>query len=384
MKRMLKWMYMLNKRLYKRGTFLVILILLFAAVCAFTVVSKSESGFIHIALAQEDPNNSLSSAIIEDLLAQDSIVLFTYMETPNAAVDAVKSGGVDGAWIFPEIMEQRGASLNIEKGNYVRVIEREQNVFLRLAREKLHAVLFQYSARALFVEYRDKNLPMLQDLSEEELLSYFENSKIDEDVFVIDNPVASESGKESSYLTAPLRGILAVITVLGGMAGALYYIQDEEKKLFSNLPLKKRPLIAMLCITIATLNVALISMLALCVSGLYAFSFAELLGTLLYALSAASFCMLLKQIFFNGKLLGSVIPALLILISCVCPVFFNLKQLRMASFLFPPTYSIHVAVDKNYLWYMCLYSIACLTLSAVIGAIKTLFLWMGNLKKENK
>lgn len=370
MKKALKWLYMLNKRLYKKASFIVILALLLVSVVAFTVVSKAESGFVHIVLAQNNKNDKISSEIVKELLNEDSLARFTLAESVEAAIDAVKLGEADTAWIFPEDMGSL-SDFTLQKGSVIRVVEREQNVFLRLSREKLNSVLFKYSARAFFLSYADEKLPTLSAFSDEELLTYFENAKIDEDLFIFENPITTaEKTKSSDYLSAPLRGLLGVITVLSGMAGLLYYMNDESKRHFSNISLKGQSFIAFASVITATLNISLVALVSLFASGLYRITLTELAGAIIFAVCTASFLMVLKEIFGSIKAFGAVIPALVMIMCVVCPVFFNIKELRLYSFIFPPTYYINCAANGRYLIYMLAYSAVCLIVAFLIKQIR--------------
>ena len=368
MTRLLKWFYMLAKRLYKKAAFVMLMVLLIAAVIVFTISSKSDSGFLRIALAEEEQGGKISSDIIEELLNEDSMILFTRYDSPAAAIDSVAGGSADAAWIFPANMGDTVGDYSLLKGDTVKVVERQQNVITRLAREKLNAVLFSRTAKAFYLGYADEKLPMLDSFSDEELLQYFRDAKIDEELFVFDNPTSGDIGS-TDYLTAPLRGLLGIITLLGGMAGALYYMKDEERKLFETVEARRRPLVAFGCIFTAAVNIAVVSMIALVSSGLYRFSISEVIATLLYAVAVTAFCMLLGSIFRNIKLFCAALPALIIIISVVCPVFFNLKQVRGLSFLFPPTYYINAPLGGSYLLYLALFSAACLLLTFVLDKI---------------
>jgi hypothetical protein len=253
-----------------------------------------------------------------------------------------------------------------DKG-FVRVIEREQTVFLRLTREKLHAVLFDYAARAFCISYARDNLSELNDLSDAQLLQFYENAKVSDDLFVFGNPpAASQSAASSHYLTAPLKGLLSIITVLGGLAAALHVMQDVNKRTFAWVPQKNRWLVGLAGIGVSTVNLALISTAALCVSGLYGFHMREVLCAVLFALCCAAFCLLLKQVCVKIPVLGSVIPTLITVMVCACPVFFTIGQLRPLSFLLPPTYYIYATDDNRYIAYMLLFTAVCIALSFLL------------------
>ena len=373
MKKWFRRFYIFNKRLYKQASFVAILVLLLLSVCTFSLTAESDSGFVRIVLAQTNSDDAISSKIIKSLIEDDSIILFTYAKNPESAIDAVKNGQADSAWIFPEDMNEKlSAFADTKKNSIVRVVEREQNVFLRLSREKLHSALYNYSAKAFFINYSRENLAQLSNLSDEKLLEFFDNAKISDKLFTFGNPSSANQTNTSSddYLTAPLRGLLGVITVLGGIAATMRYMQDEQNNTFAWVPQKRRFPLEIGCITVATLNISLVSTIALCASGLYRFNSTELVCVVFYAICCSAFCMLLKQLFCNIKLLGAITPALILIIICVCPVFFVFKQVATLSVLFPPVYYINVSHDSKYILYMIVYSFAFVCLSFVLERLK--------------
>jgi hypothetical protein len=76
------------------------------------------------------------------------------------------------------------------------------------------------------------------------------------------------------------------------------------------------------------------------------------------------------SIFGNIKLLSAVIPALMVMLACLCPVFYGIKSLRLLSFLFPPTYYINLSFDGMYLGYMLLYTLVCFGLVLLLQKVR--------------
>ena len=66
--RTLKWFLMLNKRLYKKASFIAILILVPLCVMLFASASKQDKGFLHIILVQTESRDKVSSEIIDDFM----------------------------------------------------------------------------------------------------------------------------------------------------------------------------------------------------------------------------------------------------------------------------------------------------------------------------
>lgn len=368
MLKLFKWFFILNKRLYKKASFVSILVLLLISVMLFSFMAKKESGFVRVVLAQEDSSDETSNEIIKSLLDQDSMVLFTKAPSPDEAIEDIKSGKADSAWIFPKDMKKELSEFaNSQNNSFVRVIEREQNVFLRLTREKLHAVLYDYSAKAFFINYTRENIKQLNNLSDKELLKYFDSTIINDELFVFGNPVSNNNKDSSNYLLAPIKGLLGLIIVLGGMAASLYFIQDEKNGIFSFVAHRKKLLIEAACVTVATLNLSVTSLIILLASGICDLSLGEIVAAFSYAFCCSAFCMVLRRLFGSVKLFASAIPALVIVIACVCPVFFTIKQVRPLSFLFPPTYYINVSHSNIYLLYMLLYFAVCFLISFIFS-----------------
>ena len=77
---MFKWMYMLTKRLYKKAVFVIILAIIPIVVLGVSIIAKQDSGFVTIALAQEDNSNKASNEIITELLNDKKLILLPFLQ----------------------------------------------------------------------------------------------------------------------------------------------------------------------------------------------------------------------------------------------------------------------------------------------------------------
>lgn len=355
-----KWFLMLNKRLYKKVTFVVLMALIPLCVLILMFAAKQESGFVKVVLAQYDNSDPISSSIVSELMGEQSLILFAQADTPEKALAMVESGQADAAWIFPADLQQNIRDFSAEGSSqkpFVSVVEREQTVFTRLAREKLSSALFQYCARARYISYSLKNVSGLEGFSDDALMVYYDEINISRDLFAFDNE--DENGTaQASYLIAPVRGLLSVLICLSGAAAALLYMQDEKKGMFALVKETQRPMVAFACLLIALLNISAVALVSLFVTGLTGGILTELLGIVMYAVCCALFCLLLKDLLCSIRLYSVILPLLAIAMCAICPVFFEFKGLGMATHLFPPTYYIHLLHDRRYLLYMPLYALA--------------------------
>ena len=359
MGKLFNWFWMLNKRLYKKPTFLALVAMIPLCVLVLALAAGQGSGFVRVALALEDPGDPLASAIAEDFLKENSLVFFLECEDPQAAVKAVETGQADAAWIFPRDMQEKVnafAGDSLRKNAIMTVVEREQTVFTRLSREKLTAALFQHCATARYISFARRSVPGLETVSDESFMACFDAISLNRELFAFDNVEGGE--QQASYLLAPVRGLLAVLLCLGGCAGVLYHMQDEEKGLFCLVRENRRVLVSFGCVGIVVANLAAAVLAALLITGLAGGVFREIAGVALYALSCALFGLLLKEILRSKRLLAVGLPLLVLALCAFCPVFFDFKKLSAVAHIFPPTYYIHLSHDSNYLLYLLLYAAA--------------------------
>lgn len=374
MKKLFKWFLMLNKRLYKKPSFIAILLIIPIAIFSLGLVSELESGFLTILLSETNKDDDISSEIIEKLLSKQSLLHFVYVDDPLKATDMVRNGSADAAWIFSEGLKEKIDEFTVYGETdepIVTVIEREQTVLLRLAAEKLAFALQHYSTKAYYVNFARANSEVLNSLSDEELIAYFDNSEYSTNLFVYDTAGKhSDSAAKANYVTAPVRGLLAVVVMLSGLAAILFFMQDKANGTFSWVAENRRIYVAFGCILITILNVGAVVLLALALAGLSACIWLDIIYMLLYAVVTASFSLLLLELVSSIRLLASIIPALVTLSIVVCPVFYDYRAIRPLQHLFPPTLFINAAYEKSYITYMLIYTSVCLGLSFIIERIK--------------
>lgn len=374
MKRVLKWFLLLNKRLYKKISFILILLLIPVLVFGYSNVAQEDSGVLTIALAQVG-DDAMAASVIRDLTEENSLVRFLNCESPQAAKDLVADGDADAAWIFPEQMEEkvyRFAANASRKNAFIQVIERDSSVPVILAREKLSGAMYANCSKAMFISYIRNNVPQLSDKTEAELLTHYDAISVDGDFFrfsLMESSRTSQEAQEANYLLTPVRGLLAVVTVLSGLAMAMYYIHDDRVGTFSWIPERRKGWVEFGCQMICVLNISAVILIALALSGLTVTLGREVLILLLYAICTALFCMTVRRLCGKMAVLGTMLPLLIVVMLVVCPVFFDLGGLRQAQYLFPPTYYINAQYSDRYLLLMGVYSFALLLVYYLAGKL---------------
>lgn len=372
MKHYLKWLWLLNKRLYKKVTFVALLLLIPLLTLVFSLFARQSSGFVHIALAAEG-EDAVAEAVIGDLLESSEFIRFTRCASAEDAVRMVREGDADGAWLFPSDFEERITDFAKTSSRWspaLTVMEREVTIPLRLSHEKLSCALYRYCSRALYIDYIRNELPVLNGEADDALLTHYDDFRVEISLFEFESANSSgEMVKTNGYLLAPVRGLLSVVVVLSGLAAALFFMRDEQKGSYSFLPYSKKPLIAFACGLIAVLNLAVAMLLSLYAAGLGISLLREAGALLLFAVSGCLFGMLLQQITGSIRVMCALLPLLAVVMIAVCPVFFNLQSLEPLRLFFPPTYYVRAVYQNEYILYTALY---CLGMAALYALLRRL------------
>lgn len=350
------WFFLLLKRLYKKPTFLAILLLIPLLTFGYGVIAREDSGVLTVALASQDPADPMAQKIITYLQGGDSLLHFVPYADAYDAKEAVTYGKADSAWIFEDDLQNKVYAFLAKptKANaFVQVLERTPDLTARLAREKLTGAVLACTAVDFYIQYVRENLPELSHTTDEALQQYYDETIVSGKLF----EYAQRSEEAGNYLLTPVRGLLSVVTCLCGLSAALYYTVDTQKGTFAWVPEGKRIITELSCQAVAVGNVAVISLLALLFSGLAGALWRELLLLPIYVLSVCLFSMTVRRLLPGLRLLGMATPLLIVGMLVLCPVFLNLGALRQFQIFFPPSFYIHGVYSPIQLLYLVLYCI---------------------------
>ena len=359
--RFLRWAWLLTKRLYKKTSFLLILLLIPLAVFGLGMMAQEDHGMLHVLLVQKDPSDPVSSSVTARLRENEGLIRFSSCATPERAEELVLHGKADGAWILEADLSRKiAASVSdpSEGAGLVSVLERESTVTLRLAREQLCGVLFECCSQQMFLDYVRSYSEGAKNVSDEILLEHYHNAfTAVEDLFEISYADTAASAGGIDYLTAPVRGILSVIIALCSLASGIWFLQDLRSGLFSWLSFRKVKFVELGYQCLTALNLCAVCLVALYVAGLGGDLLREVLVLLLYCLCVSFFGCFLRALFWSVRILALALPLFALLMIACCPVFFSLPgSLAWVSYLFPPTYYLRGTGDGAFLLWMMLYS----------------------------
>lgn len=367
-RRMLTRYYLLNKRLFKKYSFLLILCLVPLLVGGIRLLAKEESGIARVVLCLPNPEDALAAQVARELMSEDDILRYLYCENEEEARRMVTENKADTAWIFTQDLSESLHSVASKKriSPVVKVVERKDSVSLLLSREILGAALYPAFSYAVYETYVREDLG-LTEMSAEELRQAYERMLVEGSLFEMAYLDGGQDEEEDfNYLQAPVRGILAIWLVLCGLAACLYYMQDEEQGVFSMTPIKRRLSVSFGVCAVFLSDAALVLLLACKLAGVFTVWHREVLSCVLFTCATLAFCNLLRLICGTPERLGSSILILTVGMLVLCPVFLNLRMFRVVKYLLPPYYYLLSIHNVRYLYGMVIYttvmSILCVLL----------------------
>jgi hypothetical protein len=373
----LLWYALLQKRLFKKPSFLILLAAVPLLAAAMAVVSTQDSGILRIALYQEDPQDAVSSSVVERLTGGGGIIQYVVCDSADQGVACVSQGTADAAWIFSAQMEDALDRFAAGRGGSapaVRIVEREDNVFLQLAREQLFSALYSPLSYRLYSGFIQEDLTPGEPVSQEELQAFYHTQVTQGDLIefsFLHQEESAATAAERNYLTAPLRGLLALTVLLCGLASAMYFTWDDSRGSFVWLPAGARGLFPYAYHLIAITDMAAVTYGALWLAGVFTGWRRELPLLLLYCVASAGFCELMRRLLPRLEWLGIATPLLMILMLVLCPVFLNIRRLRPVQYLLPPFYYLHGVHDRDYLLLLLLYTCGVYLLCFLVGRCRS-------------
>jgi len=357
MKKMCIWFYMLTKRLFFRWSFLVLLLLIPLLLPAANTAMQGDSGVLRIALCREGAENPGATEIIQTLLREESILRYSEYPSVAEARRAVEQNRADAAWVFAEDFNEAIGDFAAHRTlrPAVTVLERESGIALKRSYEKLYGAIYPHVARAAYRNFVETEFSENVSLAAAD--GIYDETAGGGSVVRVEKLHRTAEGNAGNFLTAPLRGLLSLVVMLCGMAACMYYLEDRRAGRFDWLPVHKQILPA-IAISGAALLLAMTAMtVALYAAGNGTGFWNEIAGAVLFVLSATGFCTVLALLFRKPGTLGAALPAFLLMMLTLSPIFFNTKLLFPFQLLLPTYYYLQAIYNPIFLLYMLFYCV---------------------------
>lgn len=358
---------LLQKRLFKRYGFLMMLCLAPLLAAGIGRLSGDPAGIATIALCVPR-GDAAAEEISERLLDGGSVLRYLSCVDEREARLMVESGEADAAWIFSEDLSEQIEELAERRRvrPVVTVVERRDSVALTLGREILSSAIYPSFSYAVYAEYVRDELGLAQ-MTDGELRQVYDSVAVEGNLFQMMYSDGTPGETEDfTYVQAPLRGILAVWFTFAGLAVALYFMRDEERGVYGRIPVTRRLSASYLVGAVFLVDAAAVLLLSCKLAGVFADWKREVISCAVFTACVLAFSNVLRLLCRTPRRMGGLFLPLLAAMLALCPVFLNLQHFRAGKLLLPPWYYLQSIHNTRYLYEMAAYTVILVLTSAVL------------------
>ena len=349
------WFRMLSKRLLVRWSFCVILLSIPLAVWGMQCIMSGESGILTIFLCGSKDNTS-ACEVMDYIKNSKSSLLFKKSFSLKESLRSLNAGEADAVWYFDDDFNKKAEDYASGKNTVpvVKVFEREDTTPLKLSREKLFSginkrISYSVCRNFLYDEFFDKD-----EITEEKIREYIKSRDNKKDIVTVRTQQGKAVTAADEYLVMPVRGILSLIVMVGGMSSAIVFTDDRKKGRFCRVSFKNHIIPAFAQCLAGTAMSALAAFVALRFSGLWLGFLKECFAMLLFVVASTGFCLNLCAIFNSPLKLASFVPLITVLMLVLSPIFFDVPAFRHIKLLLPTYYYLNCLTDIKYvLKFLC-------------------------------
>ena len=363
MKRTCVFFGLFIKRLLKKPSFVLILLLMPLIVFAFRMILKQDSQTIDIALYTYDKSPEIRESI-EELKNRKSTIGFYEAESEQEVREAVLTNRAECGFVFKKGYYNDLLAGDVE--DKVTLYKNTKTTLDDLSKEIIFSEIFRRIGRVKVVNFlRDKNFYEDNGLNdgqkeiEEYLLAQYDSYINDGGAFKVvyagngeeRETTIEEALNDNSYLMRPVRGVLAMFMMMAALSGAVFRAIDEKQGVYKTLGYTERPWINILTVFIPALLSGIAALVCLYIGGIargmengnaVTGFFKELGGVFVYILLLTGLANLLRSLIANEALLCSLLPMLTVVSLLGCNIFFNaatkVKGVEELRYLLPPDY----------------------------------------------
>lgn len=371
---MLTRFILLQKRLLKKGGFLLMLFLAPLLAAGVGRLSAESAGIATIALYLPE-GDTAAAEISERLLDGEGVMRYLPCGDGEEARLAVENGEADAAWIFSEDLTEEIGELAAKRRvrPVVTVVQRQDSVPLILGREILSSAIYPSFSYAVYEGYVRDELG-LEEMTEEELRRGYESVAVEGSLFQMVYPDKMPGETEDfTYVQAPLRGILAIWLTFVGLAASLYFMQDEARGAYGRVSVSRRLSVSYIAGAAFLLDGALVLLLSCKLAGVFTDWKREAASCAVFAACVLAFSNLLRMLCRTPRRLGMLFLPLLAAMLVLCPVFLNIQQGRAGKLLLPPWYYLQSIHNMRYLYEMAVYTVILVLISAILQRVQNRF-----------
>lgn len=374
MKRMGMWILLMTKRLMKKPSFIIILVLLPVILVMYRFIITEDDATIRACIYVPEGSEEFTTKLADDLVTADFQAKFYLVDSEDDLYSDVIAGRAEVGYILPKDIRERFLTKNWDGAVTMVVSDSSQmapfvNEFVTVViyTDMMEEYITDYLVNRSGLTFEDGDIrPLIRESLRKHAGSgsLFDISYRD---YYKNEEVSREEVMSENYLMKPIRGTVALFVLLAGLAGLVFWFQDNAEGRFKVMSHEKRPVINYGSLLLPTALSAIVGMVCIIIAGLCGNIFYELLTMLLYVIFVTGVCEIIRVIVPNVNAVCAAIPILAIASYLCCPILIDLKKvLPVVSYLrkiLPPDYYLET-FNGTKLWALAA-ATAVVTLASV-------------------
>ena len=366
----LKWFYFLSKRLYKKWMFILLVCLVPLSVLTLKITASQKSGFVQVGVV--NLSGDTGDKIIENLNSGKKIINYKFYEKREPALSDLEADRLDTVWVLPEKIEKRIANFvnNPDGDNYIiEVFKKEDSLKTRLALEKLSGAVYPFTSRPFFLKcVREETDFDFKNLTDEEILKYYDDYFNNGNLFRFAFPDGDTLAKqnEQNYLTSPVRGLLSAVVLLSGLAGAMLYVSDEKRGVFSFAKSRDKMLISLASVFTSVINIGIMVFCSIFILSVNTDFGREICISSLFVVNTVLFCGILCTFLKSVAVMAPTTVLITVADVFICPIFFDFYVQKTPQLFLPNTYYINSVHSNLYFKYSVVYALVLLLITLLL------------------
>ena len=349
MKRMGMWILLMTKRLMKKPSFIIILVLLPVILVMYRFIITEDDGTIRACVYVPEGSEAFTEKLADNLADAEFSARFYLVDSEDDLYSDVIAGRAEVGYILPKDLKERFLTKNWDSA--VRMVVSDTSQMAPFVNEFVTVVIYTDMMEEYIADYLVNRSGL--ELSDEEIRPIIRENLLKQadsgslfDIAYRDyyknEEVSREEVMAENYLMKPIRGTVALFVLLAGLAGLVFWFQDNAEGRFKVMSHEKRPVINYGSLLLPTALSAIVGMVCILIAGLCENIFLELLTMLLYVIFVTGVCEIIRVIVPSVNAVCAAIPILAIASYLCCPILIDLKKvLPVVSYLrkiLPPDY----------------------------------------------
>lgn len=376
MKKEMVWLKLIAKRLLKNPMFVTTLILIPAIVLGIRFFVGNTDTLLRVAVYTTPSSHDTTGQMLVKYLLDHSGSAVTFYQTDSETElqKDVAEGYAACGYIVPELLDEKITGFQTDRKPIVKAIHQKNELRTKIIDELVYSGIYKFLSFDILNGFINKRVD--SDVSQE--LTDMYNAYLGTQAFFeyemadgSKNKILNQS--DASYLLLPIRGMTAVLLLLAGMTGTLFWYGDREKNVFAWLCEKERRSIQLLYLLAPVLLAGAAGLSAIFLTGISSSIFNELLCMSLYLFALVAFCHLLNILLPRLTWMLAAIPLFTAGSLIVCPVFIDLSAtipiFRYIQKLTPVSYYLNSLYSVRTKWMLAAFGILMILLRFLVSSL---------------